>query len=183
MRVFAALPLPAAAAGSLDSALASARRACPDLRWVSSAGFHLTLHYVGEVEEAGVTALRQAFGDPELVAPAIPARLGKVGQFPPRGNPRVLWVGLARGGEQVRAYWDLFETKMRPLGWDPDERGFSAHITIARAGRAGVGAWDNDVEVPDADFMLGECVLFQSILGRAGAQYVPLSTITLVRGQ
>jgi 2'-5' RNA ligase len=170
-------------AGLLDSALAPARRACPGLRWVSAVGFHVTLHFFGEVPEAGVAALQHVFDDPGLRVPAIPMRLGRIGQFPPRGNPRVLWVGLERGEAEIRAYGSLFEKKISPLGWTPDERGFSAHITIARAGRTAAAAWDGDLEMPGTDFLMEECVLFQSILGRAGAQYVPLKRITLERGQ
>jgi 2'-5' RNA ligase len=165
VRVFAALPLPAAG-----------------LRWVSAGGFHMTLHFFGEVTDAGVAALLQVCDDPELRAPAIPMRLGKIGQFPPRGNPRVLWVGLEHGEAEARAYWSLFEKKISPLGWSPDERGFSAHITVARAGRSAITGWDAVVEIPGTDFLMEECVLFQSILGQAGAQYVPLKKISLVRG-
>jgi 2'-5' RNA ligase len=183
VRVFAALPLPAAAAGLLDSALAPARRACPELRWVSPAGFHVTLHFFGEVAEEGVAALQHAFDDPDLRVPAIQIRLGGIGQFPERGNPRVLWVGLERGEADIRAYWDLFEKKVSPLGWTPDARGFSAHITIARAGRSAAAAPDGHLEMPRADFLMEECVLFQSILGRGGAEYVPLKKIALERGR
>jgi 2'-5' RNA ligase len=182
LRVFAALPLPPAVVGSLDSALAPARRAYTGLRWVSAGGFHLTLHFFGEVTEPGVAALRQVFDDPDLRVPAIPARLGKIGQFPPRGKPRVLWVGLARGEPEMRAYWTLLEKRIAPLGWTADERGFSAHITVARAGKSAVAGGDVMVEIPGTDFFVEECVLFQSILGRDGAQYVPLKKISLERG-
>jgi 2'-5' RNA ligase len=141
----------------------------------------MTLHFFGDVPEEGVAALQQVFDDPDLRVPAIPTRLGKIGQFPPRGNPRVLWVGLERGKAEMSAYWSLFEKKISPLGWTPDERGFSAHITIARAGRSAAAVWNADSEMPGNDFLLQECVLFQSILGRAGAQYVPLKRITLER--
>lgn len=182
MRVFAALPLPPAVAGTLDSALAPARLSRPGLRWVSPAGFHVTLHFFGEVPEPGVTALQRVFDDAELRVPAIPTRLGRIGQFPPKGNPRVLWVGLERGEAEMRVYWDLFQKKISPLGWTPDARGFSAHITIARAGRT-AASWDADLDMPRMDFLMEDCVLFQSILGPAGAQYVPLKKITLVKGQ
>jgi 2'-5' RNA ligase len=182
VRVFAALPLPSAVVGSLDSALAPARRAYQGLRWVSASGFHMTLHFFGEVSEEDVAALTQVLDDPDLRVPAIPARLGKIGQFPPRGNPRVLWVGLERGEEEMRAYGSLFEKKISPLGWTPDERGFSAHITVARAGKSPFAGWNSSVEIPRTDFFMEECVLFQSILGRDGAQYVPLKKISLERG-
>lgn len=183
MRVFAALPLPPAVADPLDSALAPARLSNPGLRWVSPAGFHVTLHFFGEIPAPGVAALQQVFDDAELRVPAIPTRLGRIGQFPPRGNPRVLWVGLERGEAEIRAYWDLFEKKISPLGWTPDARGFSAHVTIARAGHSAAPGLDADLEMPRIDFLIEECVLFQSILGRAGAHYVPLKKITLERGR
>ena len=183
MRVFAALPLPPAVVGALHSALAPVRRAHPGLRWVTPGGFHVTLHFFGEVSEPGVAALLQALDDPALRTAAIPARLGNAGQFPPRGNPRVLWVGLERGEPEMRSYWSVFEEKISALGWTPDKRGFSAHITVARAGNSAIAGWDRSIEVPRTDFSVEECVLFQSILGRAGAQYVPLKTIPLGRGQ
>jgi 2'-5' RNA ligase len=183
VRVFAALPLPPAVVGSLEAALAPARRAYPGLRWVSARGFHVTLHFFGELPEAGVAALQQVFDDPDLRVPAIAMRLGKIGQFPPRGDPRVLWVGLEQGAEEMQSYWDLFERKIFPLGWTPDVRGFAAHVTVARAGKAAIAGGNIVVEIPPMDFFMEECVLFQSVLGSAGAQYLPLKSISLNRGE
>jgi 2'-5' RNA ligase len=143
----------------------------------------VTLHFFGEVPEPGVAALQHVLDDPDLRVAAVSARLGKAGQFPPRGAPRVLWVGLDRGEAELRSYWSLFEEKIAPLGWTPDERGFSAHITVARAGNSGIAGWDGSMEVPRTDFLMEECVLFQSVLGRAGAQYVSLKKISLKKGQ
>lgn len=181
MRVFAALPLPAAVVSSLEEALAPARRVSPGLRWVSAGGFHVTLHFFGEVPEPGLAALQRVFDDPDLRVPAISLRIGRMGQFPPRGNPRVLWVGFEQGVQEMRSYWDLFEKKISPLGWAPDERGFSPHVTVARAGRAARSGEDPNVEIPPIAFLMEECVLFQSILGRAGAQYLALKRISLKR--
>jgi 2'-5' RNA ligase len=181
VRVFAALPLPSGVVSSLEEALAPARRVSSGLRWVSAGGFHVTLHFFGEVGEPGVAALQRVFDDPDLRMPAIPLRLGKIGQFPSRGNPRVLWVGFEQGVEVMRSYWDLLEKKISPLGWVPDERGFSPHVTVARAGKAGGSGENLNVEIPPIDFSIEECVLFQSILGHAGAQYLALKRISLKR--
>jgi hypothetical protein len=45
------------------------------------------------------------------------------------------------------------------------------------------GEWDAGVEMPTADFFVDECVLFQSILGREGAEYVPLDRIAFASGK
>jgi RNA 2',3'-cyclic 3'-phosphodiesterase len=177
--VFAALPLPPAVAEALDASLAPLRQRYPRVRWVSARGLHMTVHFFGEIPDEAVAPLLRLFDEAgDLRRPRIPARLGSLGQFPPRGNPRVIWAGLDHGGEELKGYADLFETKIAPLGWSPDPRGFTPHITVARAGTVPLeSGWAAGADVPKTDFFVEECVLFQSILGRAGAQYVPLAHV------
>ncbi|MGA2977153.1 MAG: RNA 2',3'-cyclic phosphodiesterase [Spirochaetia bacterium] len=183
MRVFAALPLPPAAKSAIEEALATARSRFTRVKWVRADGMHLTLHFFGEVPNEGVAALSHVFEDAALRRPCIPARLGKPGQFPQKGSPRVLWIGLEKGVEEMRDYWRLFESKIAPLGWTADARGFSPHVTIARAGSAPVDpGWTECVELPALDFAIEECVLFQSILDRAGARYIPVQKIAFAKG-
>jgi len=121
--------------------------------------------------------------DPALRRAPISTGLGGLGQFPPRGIPRVLWVALERGVEEMRAFWERFEQAIAPLGWTPDPRGFSPHVTVARPGSAALdGDWGSGVEMPALGFSIVECVLFQSVLGRAGAEYLPLKRIPFNRG-
>ena len=184
MRVFAALPLPPGVADAVADALAPVRRLYPRLHWVAAKSMHVTLHFFGDVPDAEVTGLQQLFGQPELCRPVIAARLGRLGQFPPRGKPRVLWAGLEKGGDEMKSYWDLLEKKLAPLGFTADARGFSPHITVARAGSTPMeGGWDAGIELPAADFFVEECVLFQSILGREGAEYVSLERIPFEGGK
>jgi RNA 2',3'-cyclic 3'-phosphodiesterase len=146
---------------------------------VAAKGLHMTVHFFGDLGDDAVSSLRGLFdGDADLRRPRVPARLGPLGQFPPRGTPRVIWAGLARGGEELAGYAALFEAKIAPLGWSPDPRGFTPHVTVARAGEAGLpGGWDAGADVPAVDFFVEECVLFQSILGRGGPEYLPLARI------
>ena len=190
MRVFAALPFPRAAIEAIESALAPLRRLFPRLRWVAEKGLHVTIRFFGEVPEPGVAAIQRVFDDRALRREPISAQLGAFGQFPARGNPRVLWVGLARGGEDMRKYCELFASAIAPLeadggpleGSKPDERGFTAHVTVARNnGVAMKRGWEGGIEVPPVDFLIEECVLFQSILGRGGAEYIPLRRIPFER--
>ena len=184
MRVFSALPLPPAAIAGIESSFSSLRQLYPRLRWVGAQGLHVTLHFFGELPDASVEAVRHVLEDPALQRPPIPARLGKVGQFPAKGSPRVIWVGLEKGNEEMDAYWRLFEDKIAPLGFVPDERGFTPHVTIARAGSVVLeSGWAAATVVPSDDFFVRECVLFQSILGRGEAEYVPLKRIVFEKGE
>lgn len=179
MRVFAALPLPKNAAAAIAEGLAKAREHFPHLNWVKEQAMHLTLHFFGDLPDACIEFLMTVFDDPSLCRAPIPARLGLPGQFPNKGMPRVLWMGLDRGTEQMRDYWDLFESKIVPLHLDPDPRGFQPHITVARVGTLKVDSrWVDFVRVPQLDFEISECILFNSILGRSGAIYVPLKRVS-----
>jgi len=183
VRVFAALPLPRKAVESLSGIVERLRVRAPRARWVSADAFHLTVHFFGEVEGQPLSDLYRAFEDPRLMHGAMPARFGGLGQFPPRGSPRVLWIGLAADGSELPDYWKTFESVVAPLGWQPDKRGFAPHVTIARAGNSPVdGAWMEGIDVPTFPFFLGECVLFQSVLGREGARYVPLKRVAFEGG-
>jgi len=178
VRVFAALPLPHRAVDAISLVLGPIRKEHPQLRWVSQSAYHLTLHFFGEVEGEPLEALRRVFGETRLRRSPLVAKLGPLGQFPSGGNPRVIWVGLREDGGELQSYWRLFETAISPLGWESDKRGFTPHVTLARnpGSRVPLG-WDSAARLPDVPFSIPECVLFQSILGRGGAEYVPLERI------
>ncbi len=183
MRVFAALTLPPAAVGALSTAVDPMRMSFPGLRWVATSAWHLTVHFFGELDDKAVSSLGRVFEDPRLKRPAFSTRFGSLGQFPQRGNPRVLWVSLADDGGHIRSWWDLFESTIAPLGWKPDERGFTPHVTLARNSGSSIPSdWGSRARIPEIGFPLSECVLFQSILGRAGAHYVPLRRISFSGG-
>jgi 2'-5' RNA ligase len=183
VRVFAALPLPQAAAADLAAAIEPLRRAHPRLRWVSPDGFHLTVHFFGELDDRAVAALKTVLSDPSLRVPAIAARLGRLGQFPERGAPRVIHAALEKGADEARAFHDLFHRLVAPLGYLPDRRGFSPHVTLARVAsdalaqaHAPAQGWEAGVQTPRGEFVIGECVLYQSLLGPAGARYSALGS-------
>ena len=183
MRLFAALPLPAAIVPALMLAMEPARRRAPSAKWVAAAGMHITIHFFGDCTDERLGALKKVFEDHTLSVPALAVRLGSVGQFPAQGAPRVLWAGFERGGEAMRSYWDLFESRIAPLGWQPDARGFTPHVTLARAGAIPIPRkWEEGIRMPSMDFFIEECVLFQSVLDRSGATYHAQSRISFGRG-
>ncbi len=179
MRVFVALPLPAATANGLAAALEPLRAARRDLRWVNAAGYHVTLHFFGDVEGSALDALTAALQDPRLRRPSVPARLGAIGQFPARGAPRVVWAALAEGSEQGRQCFEAVQSVIAPLGWTPDPRGFTPHVTVARSGREPAQPLADLPPLPGERFTFDEIVLFESLLGPGGAVYTPRLRIPL----
>ena len=188
MRLFAAFELPSTARSGIADAFARVRALTPKVKWVSPENMHLTLHFFGEVADTGVSGLAAIFDDASLRVPAITIRLAGVGFFPGGGPPKVLWAGISQGVDRMRAFWTRLAQGLEavradggPLrDWRPDPRGFSPHITVARAGAVPLSRqWAAEVRLPDGEFVVEHCVLFQSILGPGGARYVPLRTIHL----
>jgi len=183
MRVFAALPLPDEAVRALRPLATALGARWSGLRPVRTEGLHLTLHFFGEVDEGGVRSLVGLWKDPALRGPAPAVSFGELGRFPERGSPRVVWIGFGEGAERVCAFQRLLESRIAALGFREDPRGFSPHVTLARAGTTALpSGLLEGFAPPRLDFVFGECVLFQSILGPRGPTYVPLATVTFDRG-
>jgi RNA 2',3'-cyclic 3'-phosphodiesterase len=184
MRVFAALPLPREALHALAPVTAALYARLPGLRPVRAGGLHVTLHFFGEVDEGGVRRLAGLWHDPGLRGPALAVSFGSLGRFPERGSPRVIWIGIGRGASAVCDFQRALELRIADLGFREDPKGFSPHVTLARAGTPAPppDALDG-FSAPRLDFVFGECVLFQSILGPRGPTYVPLEAITFDRGE
>ncbi len=183
MRVFAALPLPRSAVDAISTLITPIRKSLPRLKWVSESAYHLTLHFFGEVDEGALSGLLHVFSDSRLKRAPFMTSLGPLGQFPQGGNPRVLWIALDDQERHLRSCWEALETAISPLGWEPDRRGFAPHVTLARNSSQHVEpGWSSAVKLPTTRFSICECVLFQSILGRGGAEYVPLQRITFEGG-
>lgn len=110
------------------------------LRWVRPELLHITVAFLGEVDEARLDAITAAFGRP-IGQPPFEMRLGGLGIFPPRGAPRALWIG-SQASEDVRGRGspaarlsDLrseIVSRLARTGLQLDSRSFSPHLTIAR---------------------------------------------------
>ena len=108
------------------------------IRWVPADNMHLTVWFLGEVSDARATAVMDALR-PALMTPAVDLRLSGFGAFPPSGPPRVLWMGVKRGLEQLARSHDEIGERLRPWGFPQDARAYSAHLTIGRVKEPPVG--------------------------------------------
>lgn len=100
-------------------------------RWVPTANLHLTVWFLGEVSEARAAAVLDVLRPPLHVAP-FELHLAGFGAFPPSGAPRVLWMGVFEGVEQLARAHDEIGARLAPWGFPAEGRAYSAHLTIAR---------------------------------------------------
>jgi len=144
----------------------------PGARWMPPEQLHLTLCFIGEVSSSAFVDIREALA--EIAAPAFALRLQGVGFFPPRGQPRVVWVGVA-ASEPLAVLQRKITTRLFALGLEPENRKFSPHITLARLNQtppARVGRYLQDHGLfASAEFPVDQFLLYSSVLGRKGASH------------
>jgi 2'-5' RNA ligase len=144
----------------------------PDARWVPPEQLHLTLCFIGEVSGAAFLDIRDALS--EITGAPFALRLRGVGFFPPRGQPRVVWVGVEKS-EPLMVIQRKITTRLFTLGFEPENRKFSPHITLARLNetplsRVGKYLQEHGLFV-SSEFAVQEFVLYSSVLGRKGATH------------
>ena len=100
--------------------------------WVRPEGLHLTLKFLGNMDENHVAAIRKSVAGRLAGSAAFDCALGGLGVFPNARQPRVLWVGVRRGKRELAALAQKVETALAPLGFEPERRAFHAHLTLAR---------------------------------------------------
>jgi 2'-5' RNA ligase len=165
---------------AVAAAVEPARSVRVGLRWEHRERYHLTLQFLGPVQELApvVDGLAAAVGD----RPLFPFRLGGAGAFPKPGRARVVWIGAASGGDDMVGLAGAVAGALRPLGHEPDRQAFHPHLTVAR-----LKVPDNvgDVlaaigpEVAGEAFTVGEVVLYQSQLSSKGPTYTALERFPL----
>lgn len=137
MRLFFAISLDealrasaASVAENLQARLAE-RRSGRAVKWVERENLHVTMRFLGEVEEARARQLIDRTRQP-LAHPAFDLAIGGAGAFPQSGPPRVVWIGIRTGAEQAANVFDLVEQRIGPLGFEREERAYTPHVTMGR---------------------------------------------------
>jgi RNA 2',3'-cyclic 3'-phosphodiesterase len=151
-------------------------------RWVKPEGIHLTLKFLGDVPTSKLEDIFQAvYRACEKYQP-FSLRVADLGCFPNVRSPHVVWVGVHEETGQLAALQQAVEREVSPLGFPPEGRAFTPHLTLARvreeAGRTQVAALGKavaEVQVGDLAHMQVTAVsVMQSNLKPGGAVYTEL---------
>ncbi|HLW80342.1 MAG TPA: RNA 2',3'-cyclic phosphodiesterase [Terriglobia bacterium] len=206
MRCFVAIDLPdqvrqaiAAQQDTFKSAAAAARTASPAAgpkssqpdtnarqpvsghaapRWTRPSGIHLTLKFLGEVPENQLPKVTQALSALGPLDP-FPIEIKGFGFFPSPRRPKVFWIGVDAPPALARLAARV-ERAVAPLGFPPEDRIFTPHLTLARFPAPGpeptlAALAEAARDTPLGRFEVSEFFLFQSILSPRGAEYRKLA--------
>lgn len=176
MRIFVGVPLP----DDVRGRLAGLRVGVPGARWVEAANMHVSLRFIGEVDNGAAEDIDSALA--AVRAPAFEMALAGVGCFESAGKVRVVWAGVAPSAALAHLHGKVESAVVR-AGLKPEGRKFKPHVTLARLkngrGRkigAFVEAYNDFAAGP---FAVDGFTLFRSHLHRDGAQYEALAEYPL----
>ena len=151
-----------------------------DLKLVEPKNIHITVRFLGNISPEMVNKI---YGAMENVSfKPFQVEIKGLGAFPNLRFPRVVWAGIRKGAEELRNIFEQLEPQLRKLGFQPDPKGFSPHITIARVktGRNKAELAKTLKELAEKEFgvMIAKCLrLKKSTLTPRGPIYTTLKEV------
>jgi len=162
----------------------AAGAAAAEIRWVEPANVHLTLQFLGAVPAERVAAVEAALAAAAAAGRPLALEVKGAGAFPSARRARVVWLGLGGDAGTLAALAAEVGRRLAPLGYAPEERPFSPHLTLGRArdGRGAPGLAGALAAVSTADgvaWRAAELVLFESHLSPKGPRYEAAARLPL----
>ena len=188
IRSFIAIELPGPIKeelASLEKRLKAGRHSF--VKWVDAAGIHLTLQFLGSIPLTTVPQITAAMGRIVQPSPPMSFQLGSLGVFPNWERPQVVWVAIGGEVDKLARLQKGLETALIPLGFAPESRAFTAHLTLGRlrqqastAEKKTFGEWVQSVRSEsNLPFQADAISLMKSQLTPAGAIYTHLARLAL----
>jgi RNA 2',3'-cyclic 3'-phosphodiesterase len=131
MRLFVALDLDDEIRERIARFVEGVQGFASDARWVKAESLHVTLKFIGEQPDATVPKIKEALAT--IKASATEIHFRGYGFFPTAKSARVFWVGM-EAGTPLTSLAAMIDEKTSQLGIAKEERAFSPHLTLARAG-------------------------------------------------
>jgi 2'-5' RNA ligase len=133
LRTFIAIDLGKAIRDRLVALQENLARSGTEVKWVEPENLHVTLLFLGEVDERDVPQVCQVVAEAAQQQTSFPLSVENAGCFPNVRRPRVLWVGVGEGKQEVCILHDALEKPLLELGcYRREERQYTPHITLGR---------------------------------------------------
>lgn len=131
-RTFIALEMHEALQRHLAGVIHQVAQELPRVHWVDPSGIHLTLAFLGELDDA---QLARAIEATDLAARQVQPfayQLARLGIFGSLRQPRVVWMGIEERSGSLTRLHHVLQQELERAGFETDKRSFSPHLTLAR---------------------------------------------------
>ncbi len=172
IRSFIAIELPA----EVKQALAEVQRKIKSagnlpVRWVDPANIHLTLKFLGDIDADSPAKIIGALEEAIKGSKPFDIEVKGLGVFPNMNRIQIIWVGLYGEMEKLGQIQKNIEAGLKPLGFLPENRPFTPHLTLGRV---------RDYCRPEERQKLGQVISANSFEGK---HIITVTSINLMKSQ
>jgi 2'-5' RNA ligase len=150
-------------------------------KWITPEQIHITLRFLGEAVPSLVMKMDTALSGTGGMR-KFKISIDSCGAFPSLARPKVLWLGIGCGAQELAKLASKLEQAARNSGFPPDERKFTPHLSIGRSRVEGAMSDELAEELKKAPPLSWDCgsfVLMKSVLQPSGPIYSPLAEYPL----
>ena len=192
MRLFVAIDLDDAIRQKLVRFIDGVSGFAPDVRWMKPEALHLTLKFIGELNDARLPELKQALT--AVKSEPFEISVAGTGFFPTPKAARVFWIGI-KADERLAKLAAAVDDATGKLGIEREQRAYTPHLTLARSGSGRPSRGKEDKQnnrfhklrerlekMPPPEFgtmTAREFFLYQSKLSPKGSEYTKLERFTV----
>jgi 2'-5' RNA ligase len=194
MRIFVGIDLDSDTRSRISRLVEAVEGFAPDARWTPPESLHITLKFIGEQTPEHVEAITKRLR--RVGSAAFEMRVRGYGFFPTTKSPRVFWIGIHAGPQLTELAYTI-DTATAELGIPREDRPYSPHLTLARAGGRSGSPKQQEGDGPNERFallekrlaamgeidlggmMAREFILYQSRLSAGGSKYTKLERFPL----
>ena len=181
IRSFLAFELPFDIKEQIRTVSEELQRSTLPVRWVKVQNIHLTIVFLGSVDEELMNGIKEKVDGVMGDHAAIKIRLHTIGVFPHFRRPRVLWVGLNGETEKLALLRNALQAELKVLDFKPEKRPYRPHLTLGRFKGSAVndeelkGILDRYHDITSDFHYLNELTLFKSDLKPGGPVYTKMA--------
>jgi len=181
MRTFIAIDLNDENKSALTKLQDELKQTQADVKWVEPENTHLTLKFLGGISEEQAGQVKNILDKISSDYKPFELSLSGIGAFPKLDYPRVIWIGIEKGKKETEEIAKKIEDGLEKLGFQQEEREFSAHFTIGRVRtpknkeqlKTAIQTWNLEHRTWNSQ-IVSSIVLYQSNLTPKGPIYTPL---------
>ena len=183
VRSFVAVPLPGAIQARIFAAAHELAGRLPDVKWSRKVeNLHITVKFLGQVDEQKLTALSEELAQALAPVPRFQLELRGMGAFPSPRKASVVWAGVQDATRGLAAVAEVIEGVGVRFGFAREQRAFTGHVTVGRSKGRGVdarAALDAFATRTFGGTTVEEVHIYESRLGGEGSTYVLRSRAAL----
>lgn len=184
MRTFIAIEIPDEIKREMAKPQEQLKRSGVEAGWTRPEGIHLTLKFLGEVEESRIPEIMAALTNAARNTGGFRIEIAGAGAFPNPKNARVAWLGITGDGDKLAALQAAVEGAMTGLGMERDDRHFTPHLTLGRikyirSRDAWLAALNEIKDIRLTGFEVDHISLMKSELKPSGAVYTEIGRVEL----